>query len=295
MIRAIEKNLQHNGSKGIFDKLIIHASYNLDKGVARMQPNFTLILTAPPDHSRAALRFGLPVAHAAYRIGGGPHLFRANMPISVRGGLMALDCAGFDGRGEAAPFCQEILRECAARGYDGILCDFEGRPIPLLAEVVTLLGDLAHKRGWPLYVPEAYGDCSPHARVMISSALSGGSLRQRLEEAVERYGPQRTTLAVERVAEDFFLPSPAGQGRPLSPEALGRLMEERSPSVFFSTELCAHYFTYMSRENGAHFVLFDDAGSIRKKLQVARQAGIRHGVLSYPQTEDLLDGILAGR
>lgn len=72
-------------------------------------------------------------------------------------------------------------------------------------------------------------------------------------------------------------------------------MEERSPSVFFSTELCAHYFTYMSRENGAHFVLFDDAGSIRKKLQVARQAGIRHGVLSYPQTEDLLDGILAGR
>lgn len=49
---------------------------------------------------------------------------------------------------------------------------------------------------------------------MISSALSGGSLRQRLEEAVERYGPQRTTLAVERVAEDFFLPPQPGRGVP---------------------------------------------------------------------------------
>ena len=74
---------------------------------------------------------------------------------------------------------------------------------------------------------------------------------------------------------------------------MGQLMEERSPSVFFSTELCAHYFTYMSRENGAHFVLFDDAGSIRKKMQVAGRLGIRQAVLAYPQVEDLLEAILA--
>ena len=258
-----------------------------------MQLNSTLILTAPPAQARQALRFGLPVAHAAYRVGGGPHLFRANMPISVRGGLMALDCVGFDGRGEAAPFCQEVLRECAARGYDGILCDFEGRPIPLLREVIGTLGTLAEKRGWPLYIPEAYGGCAGGARVLISSALSGGSLVRRLEEAVERYGRDRVALAVERVAEDFYLPSPTGQGQPLTRAELARLMEERTPSVFFSTELCAHYFTYMSRENGAHFVLFDDAGSIRKKLQVARRLGIRQAVLSYPQAEDLLEDILA--
>lgn len=258
-----------------------------------MQPNSTLILTAPPNQSRAALRFGLPVAHTAYRVGGGPHLFRANMPISVRGGLMALDCVGFDGRGEAGPFCQEVLRECSARGYDGILCDFEGRPIPLLGEIVRTLASLTQKRGWPLYVTEAYGGSADSAKVLISSALSGGSLAQRLTEAVQRYGQDRVALAVERVAEDFYLPSPSGQGQPLSLEELRRLMEERSPSVFFSTELCAHYFTYMSRENGAHFVLFDDAGSIRKKLQVARGLGIRQAVLSYPQVEDLMEDILA--
>ena len=81
-----------------------------------MQTSMKLLLTAPPDQCRAALRFGLPVAHVAYRVGGGPHLFRASIPVSVRGGLMVIDNTGFDGRGEAGPFCQEVLRECMARG-----------------------------------------------------------------------------------------------------------------------------------------------------------------------------------
>ena len=48
----------------------------------------------------------------------------------------------------------------------------------------------------------------------------------------------------------------------------------------------------MSRQNGAHFVLFDDAGSIRKKLQVARNLGISSAVLAYPQVDDLLPELL---
>lgn len=258
-----------------------------------MQGKYELILTAPPGDCRAALRFGLPVAHAAYRVGGGPHLFRANLPMPVRGGLMAVDCAGFDGRGESSPFCQEVLRECAARGFTGVLCDFEGRPFPLLIQILRELEGLLEKRGWPLYVPESYGPHTLSAKVLVSSALSGGSLAQRLAEARERFG-DRTVLAVERVAEDFFLPSLDGQGRPLTREQLNTMLEERAPSVFFSTELCAHYFTYMSRENGAHFVLFDDAGSIRKKLRMAQNTGIRQAVLAYPQVDDLLDDILAG-
>ena len=243
-----------------------------------MQTSMKLLLTAPPDQCRAALRFGLPVAHVAYRVGGGPHLFRASIPVSVRGGLMVIDNTGFDGRGEAGPFCQEVLRECMARGYDGILCDFEGHPLQVLAQAVRTLGELTKKRGWPLYVTEAYAPFSDSAIALIPSALSGGSLQQR--------------LAVERVAEDFFLPSPTGQGMPLTREELRQRLEERAPSVFFSSELCAHYFTYMSRQNGAHFVLFDDAGSIRKKLQVARNLGISSAVLAYPQVVDLLPELL---
>ena len=257
-----------------------------------MLENLELILAAPPGDSRAALGFGLPVAHAAYRIGGGPHLYRSGPPLPVRGGLMALDCTGFDGRGEPGPLCREILRECAARGFNGVLCDFEGPPLPLLVRALRDLAGPLEKRGWPLYVPEPYGERVEVAHVLISSALSGGSLAQRLREAQEQYGTGRVVLAVERVAEDFFLPAPQGQGRPLTQAELAALLENRRPSVFFSGELCAHYFTYMSRENGAHFVLFDDAGSIRKKLLTAQALGIRRAVLSYPQTADLLGEVI---
>ena len=123
--------------------------------------------------------------------------------------------------------------------------------------------------------------------------MTGGSLRQRLGEAVERYGAGRVALAVERTAADFFLPSPDGQGRPLTREELKARLEERSPSVFFSDELCARYFTYMNRQSGAHFVLFDDAGSIRKKLRLAEALGIDRALLCYPEVSDLMRDILA--
>lgn len=257
-----------------------------------MLSNSKLILTAPPDKSRAALSLGVPVAHMAYRVGGGPHLFRSNIPVAVRGGLMVIDDTGFDGLGESATFCQEVIRECVARNFDGVICDFEARPFSILGKIVAELGELFHKRNWPLFVTESYARFSDKTRVLVSTALSGGSLRQRLSEAAEQYGAQRVTLAVERVCRDFFLPSANGQGVPITLEELKRRMEQLSPSVFFSNELCAYYFTYMSPQNGAHFILFDDAGSIRKKLQIARSLDISGAVLAYPEVSDLLPEIL---
>ena len=48
----------------------------------------------------------------------------------------------------------------------------------------------------------------------------------------------------------------------------------------------------MNRQSGAHFVLFDDAGSIRKKLRLAEALGIRRALLPYAGLSDLLDDIL---
>ena len=252
-----------------------------------------LILTTPPDRLPQARTAGVTLGLMAYRAGPGLRLLRAGGALPARGAVMVMDCQGFDGRGQEGPFCQEVVRECAARGFSGVICDFEGRPVPLLEEVLTQLDQELARRGLSLHVPESYGSRVIHGRVLISSALSGGSLRQRLREAIQRWGGAgRVTLAVERCAEDFFLPSPTGSGRPLSREELRRLMGERAPAVFFSGELCAHYFTYMHRDSGAHFVLFDDAGSILKKLQTARELGIRQAVAAYPEIDDLLPGIL---
>lgn len=261
-----------------------------------MPLNGMLILTTPPDLLAQARETGLTLGHMAYRVGRGPHLFRSGVPVPLRGGLMVVDAKGFDGQGEPGILCQEILRECAARGFRGVICDFEGRPFPVLERTLTHLDEMLSRKGLTLHVPEAYGVCTQKARILISSALSGGSLAQRLEEASMRFGgPDRITLALRRVAEDFFLPSPTGCGRAMSRKELERQLKERAPSVFFSNELCARYFTYMSRESGAHFVLFDDEMSLRKKLQVAQRLGIHRAVAALPEIDDLLPALLTDK
>ena len=250
------------------------------------------ILLVPPDLLRSAQEFHLPIAHCAYRLGSGPHLFRSGQPIPLRGGLMALDDMGFDGRGDPVPFCREVIQECQARQFTGVVCDFESRNHTALGQLVFRLSSLCQKWGLRCYVPEALGLSAPEARVLLPTALSGGSLFRRLKEATERFGAERVVPAIERVRMDFYLPAPDGQGRELTQQELQNMLDQRAPSVFFSHELCAHYFTYMSKENGAHFVLFDDAASIRKKMQLAHQLGMDTTVLFYPQVRDLLPELL---
>lgn len=249
-----------------------------------------LIFLTPPEHLRAVQAAGLSAAHLAYRVGGGPHLYRTEAPVAPRGGRMAMDCREAPFAGTAEPFCREVLRECSARGFQGVLA-LGARPGGLMGGVLAALEPLLARQGWTLYVPEACAGPGK-SRVLLSSALSGGSLQARLEEAAERFGPERLVLRVERVAMDFTLPSPSGEGTPLSRGALAELLERERPSVFFSHELCARYFTYMGGKTGAHFVLFDDADSLRKKLELARRMGIRQAVLSYPQVSDLLGELL---
>lgn len=232
----------------------------------------TFIITLPPQQLPALRGWQAVPAHLAYRLGPGPHLFRAGNTVP-KGGLMVVDDRDFDGLGSTGPLCQEIFRESQAREFSGAVLDFENR-LPPLEQIAAALDESFARRGWTLYVPEAYGARAPHARVMIPSALSGGSLRRRLEEALERFGESRVVLALEKRREDFFLPSPTGSGQPLTEEELEQLKKRLSPSVFFSGDLCARYFTYMSRENGAHFVLFDDGDTLRHKTEVARGLGI---------------------
>lgn len=252
-----------------------------------------LILTAPPSDVKAASAYGLPIGHMAYRIGPGGNLLRARIPVELRGGLMVIGSGGFDGRADATAFCRQVIRECTARGFDGVILDFEGPAQPFLGQVVNRLGVLLSQRGWPLYATEEYAGASDRTRILIPSALSGGSLSKRIAEAVERFGTDRVALGIQRTAEDFTLPSPNGCGHPLTGEELEGRIRSRGASVFFSDDLCAHYFTYMSRQSGAHFVLFDNAASIRKKICIAAQYGLCACVLAWPEVGDILETILA--
>lgn len=251
----------------------------------------TLILFTPPRGLARAGALGLTSAHRCYRLGPGGRLLRAGGG-TARGGLLAVDDRGFDGRGEASFLCRQLLRECAARGFGGVVCRFEGGS-PLLSQTVALLDDLTARRGLALYVPERFGSHTHKARVMISSALSGGSLKERLEESVDRFGaPERVALLLEPVREQFLLPSPTGAGRALSEDELAACIRQRAPAVFFSEELCARYFTYASG-SGACFVLYDDADTVGKKLSLAKRLGITRAVGELETLDGMLDDLSA--
>lgn len=255
---------------------------------------FTLFLVTPPEQAQRAVKYGLLGAQMAYHVGNGPHLFRTQGTLTRSGGVLVAHHSDFDGRGEAEPLCQEVIRECAARGYQGVFFDFEGRPFPVLRKAIEQLGPAFQRRGWTLYVPEGYITVCPSVKAVISTALSGGSLKQRLGQVAERLGPERVALGLEWVAEDFTLPAPDGAGVHLSQEELDRLLEQRSPAVYFDQELCAHYFTYMHTGQSAHFVLYDNPSSMVKKLAIAHALGIREGFLPLPEREEYLQTLLKG-
>lgn len=250
-----------------------------------------LILTAPPERCRRAAESGLTVARLCYRAGRGGHLYRGPLPEKLRGGLMGLSDGGFQGPGDPAQLCREIFRECTAQGLTGVLCDLEGEPAPFWESALRQLGQGCAQRGWTLYVTEPFGAVTEHSRVLVSTLLSAGNLEAKLRAALARYGEDRVALCAQRAMEDYTLPSNAGEGKHLSRDQLAARMKRFSPPVFFDHGLCAHHFTYMENST-AHFVLFDDCSSLRRKLDLAGELGIRRAFLAFPEVEDILPQLL---
>lgn len=247
----------------------------------------TIYLALTPDR-RVPLRSALP-AHVAWAIDAQGALARSAPAEAVRGGLMALSdrCAG--PLPEPDALCRAVARECAAQRCRGVLADFDA---PVHPDRLTFLEALAARltgENRTLYVPQSYA--VPRARVLICTAVSGGTLREHLTDAIARFGAQRLALDAQRLAMDFTLPSPRGEGRPLSPAALYALRGRHRAAVFWSGELCARYFT--CREGAeTHFVLFDDADSLRRKLRLGESLGVREAFFMLPEVEDLWPELL---
>lgn len=243
-----------------------------------MSQDVFYILT-PPNQLPCLREFACRPAHLAYRISPNLRLTRAQGTQNLRGGVMTVaDCPDCP-RGEPSVFCMDIARECAFRGYQGVILDLERTDHPLCA-MLPRLEQFLSRQGVTLFVPEQYAARLRSARVLISSALSGGSLSNRLREAAERFGRERLVLAVEKTAADFLLPAPTGNSCPIPPEHLSRLT---SSPAFFSPQLCANYSTYRDADGGVHFLLWDDPRSISQKLEQARQAGIHTFLLPWAE------------
>jgi len=250
-------------------------------------------LIAAPAEAREAGRFGCSVVHAAYRIGDRSTLLRQSLPLQAGGGLLWISDRNAPEVSRPEELCAAVERECARRGCEGVTADFTEPPRSDLAAFLGQLGGRLSRRRLALYLPESYAAEAPEAFVLIGTALSGGTYRERLDEAAQTHGGySRLALDAERLRMDFPLPCPTGMGTPLSAEEFHALREREEPAVFFSPDLCARYFTYQ-REGQHHFVLFDDAGTMREKLRIGAEFGIGAAFFSWPEVADLAEELFS--
>ena len=244
-------------------------------------------LAITPSEAKQLPSCPLPLVHIAYTIDEGGMLARSDLQDGVRGGLMGLSdrCKKPIARTQA--LVRTILHECEVRQFDGVFADFDSSPLPDRASFLNQLGASLSQRGKKLYAPLSV----PSGCVLISTAISGGSLREMLCEVRGQYGAERIALDVQRLIMDFPLPCMSGQGRPMTADELHTFQKRRDISTFYSRELGAHYFTHRL-DGETHFVLFDDAQSLKAKLSLGTQLGFAAAFLMYPEVRDLLPEVL---
>lgn len=220
----------------------------------------------------------------AYAVGQGGCLTRCDATAFPRGGLMGLSdrCTGAIPRIDT--LCRTIVAECVKRGFQGVLADFETNPYSDRLSFLSRLSARLSARGMALYCPLSLP--AEGAALLVGTGLSGGSLRALLEEPPPLWrGASGARLGTRN--DGLSPPCPSGCGTPLTREELLALREKHPSSVYFSRELMAKYFTY-SAGNGTHFVLFDDAETLRQKVKLAQNLGIQTAFLMFPEISDLL-------
>lgn len=248
-----------------------------------------LYVTATPEQYRPLAGTGFRLCHLAYQIGQDQHLHRQTISRQTQNGLMAISDAALPPIHDSAQLCQEILRECINRRFEGVHADL-GPAAPDRAAFLEQLSPLLQRSHKKLFVSAAYGRQISSAYVLINTAISGGTLQAMLSDAFHTFGQQRVALDIERVRMDFLLPSPSGEGVSLQQDALDGLCQTYAPHIFFSHELCAKYFTYQ-KDGQSHFVLFDDADTIRYKLKLGAASELRYAFLLYSEAADLMDSL----
>ncbi|MBR3641810.1 MAG: hypothetical protein IKN53_07275 [Oscillibacter sp.] len=240
-----------------------------------------------------AARYHGELAYAAYRIGARSRLLRENALPRTQGGLLMIGDRGAAPVGDARALCDAVLRECERRGAEGAVLDWTMPRRADLAALACLLAKRLPQTRRRLFVPESYAKDAAGAVVIVNTAVSGGNFTDYMRKVISRYVDcRRIALDVQCVRMDFTLPSRRGTGEPLGALALAELKARLSPAVFFSQDLCAHYFTY-AKDGAGHFVLYDDAESLRKKLRICEQMGFRTAFFEWPEIRDFAGALFA--
>lgn len=178
-------------------------------------------------------------------------------------------------------FCRQVLSECHAQQAVGVManwvCSIAGQQTAQRLEPILSRNQLS------FWVPESFAQAVPTAQILLSSQLSGGTLRRRLQEALAQYG-NRITLAIECTPWDFSLPCADGQGTALTLPTMRELFTQHRCRAWFSSEFCCAYFTYQQEEQ-IHLVLYDNAASVQAKLELAAELNLSGTLLFWDEIQ----------
>jgi hypothetical protein len=164
-----------------------------------------------------------------------------------------------------------LASRCRRQGFSALVSE-GGSPSPL--ELLRFC-DALLRRGISPILPEENWVPGCGGAMLVSTALSGGSLEERLRQALKRCPD--LALDLERLRRRFPLPCPDGQGEPISREELEGYLR-RGAKAQFSRELMCKAFPLEDGEDSA-FVLFDDRETLTEKVRLAEALGVGRGFL----------------
>lgn len=139
----------------------------------------------------------------------------------------------------------------------------------------AILLRLAQTYGPDLVVPEVWRNILPQAGILISSSISGGTLKDRFQEAAAM-NPRRCWLLLEPLSAEFLLPCPDGQSKQVTITDYG--------NSFYSETLCCMY-SHTVRNGTGVMTLWDTAETWIEKQKLAKAAGFL-GVAVLPSGLD---------
>lgn len=228
---------------------------------------------------------GLRLCHLGYRISSAGELLKSRALGEPAGGRMAV-MGGIPASIDAARLAEQIAAECAARNYGAVVLD--AALSPGAASLRDVLLPRLAAMDVRLFLDPALG--APSASLLFSGGVTGGSFALYVRELFEKYR-DRAALEIVPLSLDFTLPSSGDDGAALPPERLTALLDECGTS-YYSRELAARYFTYHAQGGATHFVLYDDAQTIREKIETAQREGIVEVFLPYGPLREMLPDVL---
>lgn len=250
-------------------------------------------LVSSPSDTANAISFGFRQGWLAYKISS-MHLMRGKIAANTRGGLMIIGGCDLSAEGDFKQLAAEISNESALHNYDAVFLALDEKPNSKSASFAGALGSELAKRRLKYYVPIDYSVFCPDARYIVTSEISGGSLKLHITELIDKHGVEKLAFDICRMRMDFTMPSPDSIGKALSPEEFNTIYENTDAQTFYSPELCLNYFTYTDTIGQSHFVLYDDARSILGKIFLADMLKLDCVLLNYSELKEILPQIRGG-